>query len=121
MNTPQEFEPLGYWMGWAKNRQFTDCGDWVDQNRFIRGYVNSKTSLTDSECMEAIKKLAATGYWPQLVYDDDGHWQLALSGGADISGECITVFCEQDMWFDTINAAIEAALSKLTAAERGKE
>lgn len=118
MNTPQEFEPLGYWMGWSKNKMSNDplLGEsWVGP--FVRGQwlathgeVADKTSLTDSECVDALNRLVEKGYRPKLERDGDEWWV------------CVNRFDSRDgsASAPTFNQAVEQALLKLIAAERGE-
>lgn len=128
--TTEEFEPIGYFMGWIKQpSELDECWSfWLDTSsgeRRSRGYVADKTSLTPAECYEALNRLVEKGYFYELyAATEDRH-------GLDVS---------RDEWRDhnnfpdmhedpstakglapTIHEAIEQALLQLIAAERGKE
>lgn len=116
--TPQEFEPVGYWMGWSKDKMSNDplLGEsWVGP--FVRGQwlathgeVADKTSLTSSECIEALNRLVEKGY--VVALDHKGtHWWMFVRA---MPSECM-----YEATAPTINQAVEQAILKLIEAERG--
>lgn len=126
--TPEEFEPIGYFMGYEK--QVDAWGEthwWSDNNDGTAkhiGLVDSKTSLTPAECYEALGRLVEK----EMMYE--------LWSGTDepktIHGCSI---CTKDRWLTspydsiaadpegmtgvafTIHEAIEAAILALLKAE----
>lgn len=113
MRTPSEFEPLGYWMGWEK-LTVNGVGYWTNCDGVVIYEVSEKTSLTDAEAVEALRRLVEKGYYWDLHFKGCYFLEVYIpSGGCRIHmgrGKA-----------PTISAAVEEALLKMIAAEGGKE
>lgn len=110
MKTPAEFEPIAVWMGWRK-RKFDVCSWWEDGKGIDLGAIETKTSLTDAEAVEALKRLVEKGY------------SVCMSGGPVCWGIAMVDDNYRDTYAEapTISAAVEEALLKLIAAEVNHE
>lgn len=111
MKTPEEFEPLGYWMGWHLSAregyatgEWTQGYWWTDGTRWIAA-KEDKTSLTDAEACEVIAKLKEQGLAGNLTFSYVGY---SLQFGCSMANP----------FMPTISAAVEEALLKLIAAEK---
>ena len=115
MRTPEEFEPLGLWMGWRKIkrriRPFCIEEFWCSTSggEDIKA-VAFKTSFTDAEAIEALERLVEKGYFPRLEFMDDSmFWSLIVS----LSGYARVASATKP----TIHEAVEEAILRLIAAE----
>lgn len=112
MNTPQEFEPLAVWMGWELTKLGTysgaPVGRWNDSKGGYKGDI-AKTSLTDAECMEAKRRLAAKRYQYMETYIGDGEYYFTVRP-FHMTAPIYSAVAP------TINQAVEQAILKLIEA-----
>lgn len=73
-------------------------------------YPNYSTNMDDA--WKVVEHLTNKGYCPGLLFDDNGHWTLALEGAQSIAVGDDTVdvstafFIEKNLWCDTAPLAI---------------
>lgn len=110
MKTPAEFEPIALWMGWRK-RKLHVCSWWEDGKGIDLGAIETKTSLTDAEAVEAMRRLL------------EGECNYSLHGHKGGGRYLLEIFSAKRLGAyrsglqPTISTAVEEALLKLIAAE----
>ncbi|QXE85992.1 hypothetical protein KP003_16755 [Geomonas nitrogeniifigens] len=105
MNTPQEFEPLAFWMGWEKNE---DGELWLKPEGIAHPVY--KPFFSKAECIEALNRLVEKGYGYTLDNQVDEPHKHRL--------QIYTPVRHWSGWQPTINQAVEQALLRLIEAEK---
>lgn len=80
--------------------------DTNNHGNYIGQFLQYSTDM--SNAWEIVLNLADRGYAPNLIYDDNGHWALSLSGYQDVA-PCTGVTAwiyYQELWCDTAPLAI---------------
>lgn len=115
MRTPTEFEPIALWMGWEKD----ESGNlWVKEKTVAR--LVCKTSLTNSEAVEALDRLVEKGYAYSLHSHSDSTKSVqvgkfrAVTGGEETHVPKLLFNTEA---YTTIHEAVEQALLQIAAEE----
>lgn len=115
--TTEEFEPIGYFMGWHLSareghatREWTQGYWWTDGSRWIAA-KEDKPSLTPAECYEALNRLVEKGYCPEMYYSVDSEgfaaWHFTENP------------CDRALYYigRTLTEAVERALLQIAAKE----
>ena len=80
---------------------------------------------TDTELLDGLAALVATGGCPGVINDDNGHWAVSGSGmqnvvcGDEPQDVQTTFFVDAADWKGTIREAIEAYLDAASAPSEG--
>lgn len=81
--------------------------------------MSKKVLNTRKDAIDKLVELADNGFCPQLLFDDDGHWAVALTSITQPAPDdnpmhhWISVFVAKQFWYDTPEQAIEAAYKML--------
>lgn len=106
---------------WEEGDEPFSCYNYIPSGKPKRTHmIDSRPVPTFSRTIAAawlvVDKLVNTGYCPSILFDDNGHWCMSLSGIGGV-GHSFSTPCTDDgtIWCDTVEEAIckAALLAKL--------